>query len=151
MRSGESDFLDGLEGTEIVTPAQPDFELPERTWVITTKLEEVSLSMHQEDLEDSIGPGFTATTSLCHLKSDDHQPPAFLRLYCQTPVIGTEWSLPQQRANQAAAFFEPAELSAFKTFMKHSCPVVPQLLGYDHTLQADTGIIPRGYKKASIL
>ncbi|KAJ5725254.1 uncharacterized protein N7483_006611 [Penicillium malachiteum] len=185
MRSGESSFIMGLEGSEIVTPAHPnlelsertriitknleevslsmprhvhvdpiipdfttekDLELPERTWIITKKLEEVSLSMHKQDHEDPIGLDFAAGKFLCYLKGDEHQKPAFLRIYRQIPIIGTEWCPPNERASQAVPFHEPTELLALKSFMKQMCPVVPQLFGYNHTQQPDTGMIPGGYE-----
>ncbi|KAJ5697981.1 hypothetical protein N7488_011665 [Penicillium malachiteum] len=143
IRSEESCFLIGLEGTEVTTPAQPEFQLSDKTWIIKEKLEEVSCAMHQSD--SYIGPGFAAAKFLCYLKGDKSEAPAFLRLYYQIPIIDTECSLPQTRANQAVSTYETVELITLKALMKHSCPVTPRLLGYQQEQQADNGIVPGGF------
>jgi hypothetical protein len=145
MHSAETSFLVDLEGTEVVTEAQPDFGLQTKTWVITAKLEEVSLFMSEADIKEGFAPGFAAGKFLCHLKDDSTREQGFMRIYCQIPIPGTEWKAPKARATQAAPSIELVELLAFKSFTKQSCPAVPRLLGYQEGKQADDGKIPGGF------
>ncbi|KAJ6031857.1 hypothetical protein N7540_002589 [Penicillium herquei] len=141
MRSGESSFVMGLEGSEIVTAAQLDLDLPERTWIITTKLGEVSRSMHKTDREDigighafehSVCPGFTAAKFLCYLKGDE----SYLGIHQPSYVFTIRY---QSLARNGVHHKD--ELNS---------TVVPQLLGYNHSQQLDTGIIPEGFETAFV-
>ncbi|KAJ5562715.1 hypothetical protein N7535_002840 [Penicillium sp. DV-2018c] len=145
MHSAETSFLVDLEGTEVVTEAQPDFGLQPKTWVITEKLGEVSLFMSETDINEGFAPGFAAGKFLCHLKDDSTSEQGFMRIYCQIPIPGTEWKTPTARATQAAPSIELDELLAFKSFMKNSCTAVPRLLGYQEGRQADDGKVPGGF------
>lgn len=144
MHSTESSILVGLEGTEVTTEAKPDLQLPTKTWIITEKLEEVSLFMHQIDIDGGLDPGFVAGKFLCYSKDDTAKKPAFMRVYYQTPIFGTELLSSKLRATQAVPAIKLPELVAFKSLMMHACPIISPLLGYQGGKQPDDGIIPGG-------
>jgi len=144
MHSAQSSSLWVPEGTEITTEAKPNLQLPSRTWIIIEKLEELSFFMTQQDIDDGHKPGFAAAKFLCHPKGDPKKL-AFMRIYRQIPISGTEWSPSRVRATQAVPRIEIDELTAFKSLMKQACPVVPNLLGYEEGSQPDDGIVPGGY------
>lgn len=68
--SAEISFLVDHEGTEIITEAKPELGLQTKTWIITAKLEEASLSVSEAETNERVAPGFAATNFLCHLKDD---------------------------------------------------------------------------------
>lgn len=143
MRSAKSSFIVGLIGTEITTEAKPDFQLPAKIWVITDKLEELSVSVTQEEIDWGLLPGFAAAKFLCYLKDDPTKQPAFMRIYCQIPTQGAELS--KAPTTKPVPTRELDELVAFKALMKNGCLVVPQLLGYQEGTQGNDGIIPGGF------
>lgn len=145
MHSAESSFLWVPEGSEITTEAKPTLQLPSRTWIITKKLEELSHFMTQQDIDHDFKPGFAAAKFLCHLK-DDPKKLAFMRIYRQIPILGTEFAPSSIRASQAMPQRSNRELMAFKTLKHLACPVVPQLLGYQEGTQGDHEIVPGGYE-----
>lgn len=145
MHSAETLFLAGLEGTEVTTDTKTPLLLPSQTWVITEKLEETSLLMTQKDIDDGVGPAFTAAKFLCYRKDDPAKKPAFLRMYHQIPIAGTECLNSGIRANQAVPPIQLPELTALKTLKMMDCNVVPDLLGYQEGQQGQDGIIPGGF------
>ncbi|KAJ5234353.1 uncharacterized protein N7469_003521 [Penicillium citrinum] len=145
MHSAETSFLVGLEGTEITTTARPAFQLPTKTWIIIKRLGEVSMFTYQMNTDGGIPPGFSAGRFLYYSKDDSTKEPAFMRVYYQIPIYGTEWSSHNVRASQAVPPIELVELKAFRSFIKHACSAVPQLLGYHEGQQPDDGIVPGGY------
>ncbi|KAB8263302.1 hypothetical protein BDV32DRAFT_119159 [Aspergillus pseudonomiae] len=121
------------------------------TWVITEKLSERAVNLTEEDVEWGIGTPMTVGTFLCHLEEDPAQL-AFMRIYHQIPITGTEWANPDTRAQQAGK--DPAgldkicgEREAFKLLMRQGCNSVPRFLGYDEKIQAENELIPGGYTK----
>lgn len=68
--SAETSFLVGLERTEVTTEVKPDLQLPTRTWIITEKLEEISLLMSQFDIDSGLEPGRTVGKFRCYLNED---------------------------------------------------------------------------------
>jgi hypothetical protein len=126
MHSAETSFLIGFEGTEVTTEANFEFQLPTKTWIVTEKLEEVSLFINRHlDTDGSLKPRFAAGKFLCYLKDDATKEPAFMRIYYQIPTSGTERSPSKDRAAQGVLPIELTELTAFKSLMKQACPVVP--------------------------
>lgn len=144
MHSAETLFLAGLEGTEVTTDTKPSLLLPSQTWVITEKLEETSRLMTKKDIDDGLGPPFTAAKFLCHRKNDPAKKPAFMRMYNQIPIAGTECLNSGIRANQAVPPIQHPELTALTTLKKMACKVVPDLLGYQEGQQGHDDIVPRG-------
>ena len=70
MHSAETSLLVGLEGTEVTTEVKPDLQLLTRTWIITEKLEDISLLMSQFDIHSGLEPGRTLGKFLRYLKED---------------------------------------------------------------------------------
>lgn len=139
-------FLPDLEGTEVTldSPAEPSFSIPRQTWVITKKLSERAMQMRQKDIDDNLGPPFTAAKCLCHL-ADDPAKVAFMRIYAQIPIVGTEFQRREVKAKQAAPPRTHAELTALKALKKIRCGIVPDLFGYQEGVQNQDGPVPGGY------
>ncbi|OQE40048.1 hypothetical protein PENCOP_c006G06294 [Penicillium coprophilum] len=60
-----------------------------RSWIITEKLSERAIHLIQEDLDIGSGSPMTVGRFLCHLEEDPAQI-AFMRIYYQIPITGTE-------------------------------------------------------------
>lgn len=56
--------------------------------------------MTQKDIEEGIGPPFAAARFLCR-REDDESKQAFVRVYLQIPITGTEYASSTVRASQA--------------------------------------------------
>ncbi|KAI2793865.1 hypothetical protein POX_a00452 [Penicillium oxalicum] len=143
-QSTESSFLVGLVGTEIVTEVKPELQLPTKTWVTSERIEELSLVVTQQAIDLGYKPGFAAAKFFCYSKDNPSQETAFMRVYRQIPLSGTEWTPSCTRAAQALPQAKIRELIAYKTLQSQACPVVPQLLGYQEELQGDDGLVPGG-------
>lgn len=146
MYSSDALFLSGLEGTEVTTDAKTPFLLPSQTWVIIEKLSGNAFPMTQKDLDDGLGPAaYTAAKFLCHRVDDPTKETAFMRIYLQIPIAGTELLNPGIRAKQAIPPLPHTELSTLKALKKMSCDVVPDLLGNQEGKQGHDGIVPGGF------
>lgn len=149
-RSGSLEFLQGLEGTKVTfhssseTESESSFHFPPQTWIITEKLSEDPRQLTQKDIDDGLGPSFNAAKFLCH-RTDDPTKIAFMRIYLQVPIAGTEFQNSRIRARQAAPPRRHAELVTLKAFKKKRCNVVPKLLCYKEGVQDQDGIVPGGY------
>ena len=142
-RDAPLEFLSSLEGTEIAfQPSGPPFDFPAQTWIIIEKLSEQASRMTQEDIDDGFGLSFTHGKFLCH-RADDTTKIAFMRIYLQIPIVGTEFS--RTRATQAAPPRTHPELKALKAFKSKDCDVVPSLLCYQEGTQDQDGVVPGGY------
>lgn len=154
MHSGEASFLSGLEGTEITTDDKmaddqnaADAALsptPLHSWKITEKLEERACFLDQEDVDEGLGTPFTAGKFLCHLEEDPAKL-AFMRIYQQIPVMGTELSKLRVRSQQAASPDPYPELDALRVLKKLNCDAVPALLGYHQGKQEVDDFVPGGH------
>jgi hypothetical protein len=100
--------------------------------------------MTQKEIDDGLGPSFTAAKFLCH-RADDTTKIAFMRIYLQVPIAGTEFQNSKVRAKQAAPPRVHPELVALKVLKKKRCDVVPDLLCYKEEVQDQDGIVPGGY------
>ncbi|KAJ5247693.1 hypothetical protein N7468_002676 [Penicillium chermesinum] len=141
MHSGPSSYIWVSEGTETTTEAKPKYQLPSRTWTIIKKLGELASFINQQDVNGGLKPGTAAAKFLCHLKGHP-QKLAFMRIYRQIPIDGTEFAPSKIRASQAVPQRQTSELEAFKRLQK--CPVVPRLLGYQEGTQGENEIVPGG-------
>ncbi|RHZ49219.1 uncharacterized protein CDV56_104980 [Aspergillus thermomutatus] len=141
-----AEFLCGLEGTDVTLdpPSEPPLHLPRQTWVIDKKLSERSQSMTQQDVADGLGLPFAAAKFLCHRKENPSKK-AFMRIYLQIPVIGTQYQSPQIRRKQAAKPQPHVELTTLKVLKELECDVVPDLLAYQEGKQGEDSIVPGGY------
>ncbi|KAJ5554963.1 hypothetical protein N7461_003433 [Penicillium sp. DV-2018c] len=125
------EYLTDLEGSQVTFDA----------------LGEVSNCRTEEDISNGLGPSDTCGKFLCRPASDeDDNRRAFLRIYQQVPIAGTEVKSAAIRARQAVDTPPNLpELMAFQTFMRKDCDVVPRLLAYQQRRQADDEVVPGGY------
>lgn len=139
-------FLCGLEGKDVTLdpPSEPPLHLPRQTWVIDKKLSERSQSMTQQDVTDGLGLPFAAAKFLCYRKENPSKK-AFMRIYLQIPVIGTQYQSPQIRRKQAAKPQPHVELTTLKMLKKLECDVVPDLLAYQEGKHGEDSIVPGGF------
>ena len=142
------EYLTDLEGTQVTfdAVAEPPFNFPAQKWTILEKLSEDSNRLTKEDVAAGFGPSDTIGKFLCRPASEgDDGRRAFLRIYQQVPIAGTETKKASIRAIQADTSPDYPELIAFRTFMKLDCDVVPRLLGYQHCQQDHDEGVPGGY------
>ncbi|KAJ5252639.1 hypothetical protein N7489_003049 [Penicillium chrysogenum] len=125
-------------GTE-VTFATPS---PQK-WVIEEKLTEDVQQMSKWELDGGAGPPFAVFKYLCHSAADGDKK-AFMRIYFQIPIEGTEHERPEVRQRQAASR-KHRELDVLKDLQLRQCPVVPSLLAYKEGKQGNDGPVPDGY------
>jgi hypothetical protein len=146
MNNPEAEFLCGLEGTDVTLdpPSELPLQLPRQTWVIDKKLSERSSWMTQQDVADGLGLPFAAAKFLCH-REENPSKKAFMRIYLQIPVIGTQYQSPQIRRKQAAKPQPHVELTTLKALNELRCDVVPELLAYQEGKQGEDSIVPGGY------
>ncbi|CAI7652726.1 unnamed protein product [Penicillium crustosum] len=141
-----AEFVCGLEGTDVTLdpPPEPPLYLAHQTWVIETKLSERSQPMTQEDVNDGLGIPFAAAKFLCCPKETPTKK-AFMRIYLQIPVAGTQYESRQIRQEQAAKPQPHVELTTLKALKEFECDVVPDLLAYQEGKQSEESIVPGGY------
>jgi hypothetical protein len=141
-----AEFLCGLESTDVTLdpPSEPPLYLPRQTWVIEKKLSERSSWLTQEDVTDGLGLPFAAAKFLCYRKENPNKK-AFMRIYLQIPISGTQYQSPQIRRNQATKPLPHTELAALKELKIGRCDVVPELLAYQEGKQGEDSIVPGGY------
>ncbi|KAF9246092.1 hypothetical protein DTO013E5_6572 [Penicillium roqueforti] len=140
-----TDISQIFKGTQIALPGSADLQLNASTWVIDEKLYENRVDGVREPTSDpDEQPSGWEAKYLCH---DQHFPNnhAFMRVYCQGPDEGTEFLLPEVRAQQANPHFEKREAKARKKFSQGGCKSVPSLLGYGQSTQGENGPVPGGY------
>lgn len=145
-------YLNDLEGTQVMfdAVAKPPFIFPAQKWIILEKLSEDSNRLTEEDITAQLGPSDTVGKFLCRPASEDENDNddrrAFLRIYQQVPIAGTETKKAAIRASQAVDTPpNHPELIAFRTFMELECDVVPRLLGYQRRQQDHDEGVPVGY------
>ncbi|KAJ5586426.1 hypothetical protein N7450_006213 [Penicillium hetheringtonii] len=100
--------------------------------------------MTQKEVTDGFGLPFAAAKFLWHPK-ENPSIEAFMRIYMQIPVAGTEFQNPQIRRRQAAGPQSHVEYRTLILLQKSKCEVVPRLLAHTGTKQNEDGIIPVGY------
>lgn len=140
-----TDISQIFKGTQIALPGSAALRLNASTWVIDEKLYENRVDGVREPTSDpDEQPSGWEAKYLCH---NHHFPynQAFMRVYCQGPDEGTEFLLPEVRAQQANPQFEKQEAKARKKFRQGGCKSVPSLLGYGQSVQGEHGPVPGGY------
>lgn len=116
------------------------------TWIITENLSERAAYRTRQQVERGTGTPKTVGIFLCHLEDDPAQL-AFMRVYHQIPVTGTEYATPATRAQQVGPDEILGEREAFKLLMRQGCSAVPRFLGYDEKIQEGRDLVPGGYVK----
>lgn len=97
--------------------------------------------MTQEDVNDGLGLPFAAAKFLCYPKETPTKK-AFIRIYLQIPVAGTQYESRQIRQEQAAKPQPHVELTTLKALKEFECDVVPNLLAYQEGKQSEESIVP---------
>ncbi|OQE20809.1 hypothetical protein PENFLA_c015G00990 [Penicillium flavigenum] len=131
-------FSELYVGTEVTFTA-PSLQ----KWVIAEKLTEDVQQMTKWELDGGAGPPFAVFKYLCHSATDSAKK-AFMRIYFQIPIEGTEYQRPEARQRQAATR-KHQELDVLKDLKLQQCPVVPTLLAYKEGKQGNNGVVPDGY------
>lgn len=83
-----------------------------RTWVIQEKLSEDVCALREDEVEKGIGTSKTVGKFLCSL-ADDSSQVAFMRIYQQIPLVGTEEADLDTLRQQAIQPPECPELESF--------------------------------------
>ena len=113
------EYLTDFEGTQVTFDAfaKPPFNVPAQKWTIVEKLSEESNRLTKEDIAAGFGPSDTVGKFLCRPSSEkDDGRRAFLRIYQQVPIAGTEAKKASIRASQAVNTPpDYPELIAFRT------------------------------------
>jgi hypothetical protein len=142
------EFLTRLEGTTVILNPSPELPLhvgPKR-WEIVSKVNERANIVSQRDVTDGLGPAYVAGKFLCRPASPSSPNTlAFMRMYKQIPIAGTEFEKAPIRATQAVKSHEPKELTALKSLEEKGCDVIPRLLGYQFDQQDEDDIVPGGF------
>ncbi|CAG8903157.1 unnamed protein product [Penicillium egyptiacum] len=115
-----------------------------RTWVITEKLSERAAPLTDHDVKMGRGSAKTVGKFLCYLAEDPEQI-AFMRIYQQIPITGTEDASNDTLARQAVPPGVCGELECFKLLQSGRCSAVPRFLGHAESTQGDDGLLPGGY------
>lgn len=115
-----------------------------RTWVITEKLSERAAPLTDHDVKMGRGSAKTVGKFLCHLAEDPNQI-AFMRIYQQIPITGTEDAAHDILARQAVPPGVCGELESFKLLQTGRCNAVPRFLGHAESTQGDDDLVPGGY------
>lgn len=114
------EYLTNLEGTQVMFDAiaEPPFIFAAQKWIILEKLGEELNRLTKED---------TAGKFLCRPASEeDDNRRAFLHIYKQVPIAGTETKKAAIQASQAVDTPpDHPELITFWTFIKLDCDIVP--------------------------
>lgn len=115
-----------------------------RTWVITEKISERAAPMDDHDIKMGYGSAKTVGKFLCHLAEDPTQI-AFMRIYYQIPITGTEDADHDTLATQAVPPGVCGELESFKLPQSEHCSAVPRILCHAESTQGDDSLVPGGY------
>lgn len=138
-----AEFVCNLEGMEVTLNSPSESPLCQ-TWVIDKKLSEQSQLMTQQEVTEGLGISFAAAKFLCHLKEDPSKK-AFMWVYLQIPIIGTQYQSSQNWQKQAAKPQQHIELMTLKVFKQLGCDVVPGLLACQEGKQGEDSIVLGGY------
>ncbi|CAG8270432.1 unnamed protein product [Penicillium salamii] len=140
-----TDITQIFKGTKIALPGSTALQLDASTWVIDEKLYENKVDgVHEPSSDPEEQPSSWKAKYLCHNHESPHDQ-AFMRVCCQGPDEGTDFLLPEIRAQQANPHFERQEATARKAFKQGGCESVPPLLGYGQSVQGKNGPVPGGY------
>lgn len=138
MSRSDARFLRRLVGTTVT--AHDDSK--SWTWVIEEKLSEEAVSMTENDVKMGRGTPMTVGKFLCHLAGHPDRK-AFMRIYHQIPIDGTEDADINTLSQQAVPPEICGELESFK--LLRGCPAVPQFLGHATETQGNHDLVPGGY------
>lgn len=112
------------------------------TWVITKKLSEEVAPMTKSDVEEGSGVPHTVGKFECHLQGQPNRQ-AFMRIYWQIPIVGTEDDDARTVAQQAVPPPVCGELESFR--LLKGCSAVPRFYGHAEKTQGERDLVPGGY------
>lgn len=111
-------------------------------WIIEEK------HSHSNDqlYDDEIGKGGTSyAVGTFHVHNDENIH-AYMRVYLQVPIVGTEFAPANERASQATRVEgEHTEITAVKALDRQHSTITPSLLAISEGLQGEQGLVPGGY------
>ncbi|PLN75409.1 hypothetical protein BDW42DRAFT_180745 [Aspergillus taichungensis] len=140
-----------LTTTSSTTPSTLSFSglhppVIRRSWIITEKLSEKAAHLAKDEVDMGIGSPRTVGKFMCHLVEDPAQI-AFMRIYYQIPITGTEDADLATLAQQIQPHEVCGELETFRALMNQGCSSVPRFLGYCEKTQGEHDLVPGGYIK----
>ena len=100
--------------------------------------------MTDYDVKMGRGSAKTVGKFLCQPVEDPSQV-AFLRIYQQIPITGTEDADHDTLAKQAVPLGVCGELECFKLLQSGRCSAAPRFLGHAESTQGDNDLLPGGY------
>lgn len=115
-----------------------------RTWVIKEKLSEDVCCLTEEEVRKGCGSSKTVGKFLCS-PVDDPSQIAFMRIYQQIPIAGTEDADLSTLAQQAIPPPMCPELESFKLLKRRDCGSAPRLLGHAERVRGEQELLPGGY------
>ena len=116
---------------------------PTRNWCILEKLSEKSTPVTQKDFDIGMHPAYVTRKYLCRCSGTNKL--AFMRIYKQVPLTGTELDSSDERKVQAWKSRDYVELYALKYFTENNYTTTPKLLGYRAGTQDENDLVPGGY------
>ncbi|CEJ58676.1 hypothetical protein PMG11_07325 [Penicillium brasilianum] len=116
------------------------------SWIITKKLSENAVHLTQKDADMGCGPPMAVGKFLCYLEEDPTRI-AFMRIYYQIPITGTEDADLATLAQQIQPPQVCGELEAFRLLMSQGCSSVPRFYGYCEKQQGEHDLVPGGFVK----
>lgn len=100
--------------SELYIGTEVTFTVPSlQKWVLEEKLTEDVQQMSKWELDGGGGPPFAVVKYICHSATDSDKK-AFMRIYFQIPIAGTEYQSVEVRQRQAAPPRKHRELDALK-------------------------------------
>ncbi|OQE88597.1 hypothetical protein PENNAL_c0016G06596 [Penicillium nalgiovense] len=113
-------------------------------WAIVSKVQERTNIMSQRDVTNGLGPVYVTEKFLCYPIGSSNTL-AFMRVYKQVPIAGTEFKKASIRATQAVMTYEPTELTTLKSLQEKGCNVISRLLEYQCDQQDEDDTVPGGF------
>lgn len=111
-------------------------------WTIQAKVSQENDQCDEEDIKD--GSDISHAVATFRVYNQQNRFHAFMRVYLQVPLIGTEFASPSDRARQASRS-EFNEIAAIKAFVRHQSTVTPEVYAIGEGHQDDQGPVPGGY------
>lgn len=115
-----------------------------RVWVIKEKLEERIAYLTAAQVKMGCGSSRTVGKFLCY-PLDDPEQIAFMRIYQQIPIAGTEDADLTTLAQQAVQPPVCGELESLRRLKSRGCGAAPRLLGHAEITQGQKDLLPGGY------
>ncbi|KAJ9483054.1 hypothetical protein VN97_g10362 [Penicillium thymicola] len=139
-------YPEGITATLNQSPESPlnVVDVGPSRWAIVSKVQERTNIMNQRDVTNGLGPAYSTEKFLCY-PTDSSNTLAFMRVYKQVPIAGTEFKKASIRATQAVKSYEPTELTTLKSLQEKGCDVIPRLLGYQCDQQDEDDTVPGGF------